>query len=107
MTDIRAEEYWAKKGDVNLFVFRKRQAEATGQPVLFLVHGSSFCGPTGFDLQVLHMVEGCFVGFRFVADHCTPDAISGFVELGAASSHARGPTTLGQFGRLPFSGKST
>jgi pimeloyl-ACP methyl ester carboxylesterase len=52
MTDIRAEEYWAKKGDVNLFVFRKRQAEATGQPVLFLVHGSSFCGPTGFDLQV-------------------------------------------------------
>ena len=38
MTDIRAEEYWAKKGDVNLFVFRKRQAEATGQPVLFLVH---------------------------------------------------------------------
>jgi hypothetical protein len=62
---------------------------------------------TGFDLQVLHMVEGCFVGLRFVADHCTPDAISGFVELGAASSHARGPTTLGQFGRLPFSGKST
>lgn len=60
---------------------------------------------TGFDLQVLHMVEGCFVGFRFVADDCTPDALSGFVELGAASSHARGPTTLGQFGRLPFSGK--
>jgi hypothetical protein len=54
---------------------------------------------------VLHMVEGCFVGFRFVADDCTPDALSGFVELGAASSHARGPTTLGQFGRLPFSGK--
>jgi pimeloyl-ACP methyl ester carboxylesterase len=52
MTDIRAEEYWAKKGDVDLFVFRKRQPEATGQPVLFLVHGSSFCGPTGFDLQV-------------------------------------------------------
>jgi hypothetical protein len=60
----------------------------------------------GFDLQVFHMVEGCFVGFRFVADDCTPDALSGFVELGAASSHARGPTTLGQFGRLPFSGKS-
>ena len=52
MTDIRAEEYWAKKGDVDLFVFRKRQAGATGHPVLFLVHGSSFCGPTGFDLQV-------------------------------------------------------
>jgi pimeloyl-ACP methyl ester carboxylesterase len=52
MTDIQADEYWAKKGDVDLFVFRKRQTGTAGQPVLFLVHGSSFCGPTGFDLQV-------------------------------------------------------
>jgi len=59
----------------------------------------------GFDVQVFHMVEGCFVSFRFVADECTPDHLSGFVELGAASSHARGPTTLRQFGRLPFSGE--
>ncbi len=59
----------------------------------------------GFDVQVLHMVEGCFVGFRFVADQCTPNRVSGFVELGAASSHAMGPTALGQFGRLPFNGQ--
>lgn len=59
----------------------------------------------GFDVQVFHMVEGCFVSFRFVADECTPDRLSGFVVLGAASSHARGPTTLRQFGRLPFSGE--
>ena len=59
----------------------------------------------GFDVQVFHMVEGCFVGFRFVADQCTPDRVSGFVELGAASSHAKGPTTLSQFGRLPFIGE--
>lgn len=52
MTDIKADEYWAKKGDVDLFMFRKRDAARSGQPVLFLVHGSSFCGPTGFDLQV-------------------------------------------------------
>jgi len=59
----------------------------------------------GFDIQVFHMVEGCFVGFRFVADDCPSDRLSGFVELGAASSHAKGPTTLRQFGRLPFSGE--
>ena len=52
MSEIQADEYWAKKGDVELFMFRKRQAGANGLPVLFLVHGSSFCGPTGFDLQV-------------------------------------------------------
>tara|TARA_R110002126_G_scaffold5507_2_gene29149 strand:- start:197 stop:1105 length:909 start_codon:yes stop_codon:yes gene_type:complete len=56
MTDteavIQADEYWAQKGDVDLFIFRKRAAGRTGQPVLFMVHGSSFCGPTGFDLQV-------------------------------------------------------
>jgi pimeloyl-ACP methyl ester carboxylesterase len=52
MTDIQADEYWAKKGKVDLFMFRKRRAGDAGLPVLFLVHGSSFCGATGFDLQV-------------------------------------------------------
>jgi pimeloyl-ACP methyl ester carboxylesterase len=52
MTDIQADEYRAKKGNVELFMFRKRPAGKPGLPVLFLVHGSSFCGPTGFDLQV-------------------------------------------------------
>ncbi len=57
----------------------------------------------GFDLQVFHMVEGSFVSFRFVAETCTPDRLSGFVELGAAGSHTKGPTTLRQFGKVPFS----
>jgi len=43
--DIWSQEYWAKKGDVPLFMFRKRLgAPAAGEaprPVLFLVHGSS------------------------------------------------------------------
>jgi pimeloyl-ACP methyl ester carboxylesterase len=64
MTDgqIEQQEYWAQKDDVRLFVFRKRLAEtsldaavngAAGQaPVLFLVHGSSLCARTGFDLEV-------------------------------------------------------
>ena len=56
----------------------------------------------GFDVQIFHWVEGCYVAYRFVAEDCTTDSLSGFVELGAASSHARGPTTLRQFGRVPF-----
>lgn len=50
---IIASEYWASKGDVRLYLYRKRQAQATGpQPLLFLVHGSSFSGRGGYDLQV-------------------------------------------------------
>tara|TARA_A100001037_G_scaffold94110_1_gene85591 strand:- start:168 stop:1646 length:1479 start_codon:yes stop_codon:yes gene_type:complete len=56
----------------------------------------------GFDLQIFHWVEGCYVGYRFVTEVCAADRLSGYVELGAASSHARGPTTLRQFGRVPF-----
>lgn len=56
MTDIWSREYWTRKGDVDLFLFRKRvgapKAGDDPLPVLFLVHGSSFCGPSGFDLQV-------------------------------------------------------
>ena len=54
---IVANEYWAKKGDVDLYLYRKQSTEDKGgkpgpKPVLFLVHGSSFSGRGGFDLQV-------------------------------------------------------
>lgn len=51
---IQAEEHWAQKGDVKLYLYRKRLPEDGGarRPVLFLVHGSSFSGRGGFDLQV-------------------------------------------------------
>jgi pimeloyl-ACP methyl ester carboxylesterase len=43
--DIWSQDYWAKKGDVPLFMFRKRLGAPTAndppRPVLFLVHGSS------------------------------------------------------------------
>ena len=56
MTDMWSAEYWALKGDVKLYMFRKRiGAPRPGEapkPVFFLVHGSSFSGPTGFDLHV-------------------------------------------------------
>ena len=56
MSTFWCAEYWAQKGDVKLYVYRKRvAAPVPGEaplPVLFLVHGSSFSGRSGFDLQV-------------------------------------------------------
>jgi alpha-beta hydrolase superfamily lysophospholipase len=50
------QEYWAQKGNVRLYMFRKRAtAPVAGQPalpVLFLVHGSSISGRSTFDLTV-------------------------------------------------------
>src|ERR1700687_149245 len=52
---IWSKEYWAQKGDVKLYMFRKRvgapQAGKAALPVLFLVHGSSISS-TSFDLTV-------------------------------------------------------
>ena len=52
-------EYWALKGPVRLYLYRKRagkplraNAKAAALPVLFLVHGSSFCGRSTYDLTV-------------------------------------------------------
>src|SRR6266704_6259329 len=49
-------EYWARKGDVSLYMFRKRRAPPrkgeTPLPVLFLVHGSSISARPSFDLTV-------------------------------------------------------
>jgi pimeloyl-ACP methyl ester carboxylesterase len=50
-----SREYWATKGNVALYLFRKRADPPRGKadrPVFFLVHGSSFCGRSGFDLDV-------------------------------------------------------
>src|SRR5579862_2630253 len=52
---IWSNEYWAQKGDVKLYMFRKRvgapQAGKPPLPVLFLVHGSSMSSTT-FDVTV-------------------------------------------------------
>ncbi len=54
--NIWSGEYWAKKGDVKLFMFRKRvgspSAGAKPLPVLFLVHGSSMSSLSSYDLTV-------------------------------------------------------
>jgi pimeloyl-ACP methyl ester carboxylesterase len=54
--EIWSHEYWAHKGDVKLYLFRKRiGAPAAGEPqrpVLFLVHGSSNSSRSSYDLTV-------------------------------------------------------
>ncbi len=51
---IVAEDHWAENGPVKLYLYRKRVVGdgPDSKPVLFLVHGSSFSGRGGFDLQV-------------------------------------------------------
>lgn len=52
-TEIVAEEHWAKKGAVDLCLFRKYLPKAIREPrrVLFLVHGSSASARTAYDLD--------------------------------------------------------
>ncbi len=54
--NIWGGEYWAHKGDVKLYLFRKRiGAPAAGEParpVLFMVHGSSNSSRSSYDLSV-------------------------------------------------------
>lgn len=49
---IRADEYWADKRGVRLWVYRKRVAAGEPRGRLFCVHGSSYSGKTMFDLHV-------------------------------------------------------
>ena len=54
--NIWSHEYWAKKGDVKLSLWRKRlgtpQSGERPLPVLFLVHGSSMSARSSYDLTV-------------------------------------------------------
>src|ERR1700758_4334460 len=53
---IWSGDYWANKGDVKLYMYRKRvgapAAGAQPLPVLFLVHGSSMSSVSSYDLTV-------------------------------------------------------
>src|SRR5476651_2217973 len=54
--DIWSAEYWSKKGDVKLNLWRKRagapKAGGTALPTVFLVHGSSNSARSSYDLNV-------------------------------------------------------
>lgn len=53
---IWSGEYWAKKGDIALYIFRKRlgapKSGEEARPILFLAHGSSVSSRPSFDLMV-------------------------------------------------------
>jgi pimeloyl-ACP methyl ester carboxylesterase len=51
---VVAEQFWANKGSVKLWIYRKQLAApaAAPRPLLFLVHGSSYSSQTMYDLQV-------------------------------------------------------
>jgi len=51
-TEVTGEEHWAKKGDVDLFMYRKYVGKPDAKrPVLVLVHGSSQAARTSYDLS--------------------------------------------------------
>lgn len=54
--NLWSKDYWAKKGDVKLNLWRKRvdapRAGAAVKPVVFLVHGSSNSSRSSYDLTV-------------------------------------------------------
>ena len=59
MTAIVSNEYWARKGEANLYVFRKRLARSpvgssssSSGRVLFLIHGSSLSAIPSYDLHI-------------------------------------------------------
>jgi len=70
---VWSREYWTQKGDVKLYMFRKRRAAPkAGErplPVLFLAHGSSMSGRPTFDLTVPgrgeYSLMNTFAGFGF------------------------------------------
>ena len=66
-------EYWAEKGSVKLYMFRKRlgapKADERSRPVLFMVHGSSISARPSFDLAVPghgeYSMMNVFAGYGF------------------------------------------
>jgi pimeloyl-ACP methyl ester carboxylesterase len=54
--DIWSREYWAHRGDIKLYLFRKNAGPAPSghstRPILFLCHGSSVSSRPTFDLEV-------------------------------------------------------
>lgn len=61
---IVAEEYWASKNGVKLWVYRKYSgASDAKRPLLFLVHGSSYSGKTMFDLEVPDRSDYSFMDY--------------------------------------------
>ncbi len=115
---IWSGEYWAKKGEVSLSLYRKRAAAPrpgeTPLPVLFLVHGSSISSRSSFDLTVPgadeYSLMNVFARYGYdvwTMDHegygrstvtaGNSDIKSGVADLEAASAVVARETGLGKF----------
>ena len=51
-TPIAGVEHWAKKGDVDLFLFEKHAGVPGNKPVVLFVHGSSMSSQATFDMKM-------------------------------------------------------
>jgi alpha-beta hydrolase superfamily lysophospholipase len=71
--DIRSAEYWAKKSDVKLNLWRKQLgapiAGEAQKPLIFLVHGSSNSTRTTYDLTVPGKGEYSFMNVLAIAGY--------------------------------------
>ena len=116
MTKILSNEYTARKGDVNLYIFRKRlsgasEAQLKSKPLLFLVHGSSMSARSSYDLTVPgdddYSLMDVFASYGFdvwTMDHegysrsshtdGNSDIASGVEDLKAATELVRKETTI-------------
>jgi pimeloyl-ACP methyl ester carboxylesterase len=121
---MSSAEYWARKGAVKLYVYRKQlvhTSAAPARPVLFLVHGSSMSGRSTFDLtvpgQAGYSMMDAFASYGFdvwTMDHegygrsdrtsGNSDIASGVEDLRAAMDVVRRETGLG---RAHFFGESS
>jgi pimeloyl-ACP methyl ester carboxylesterase len=111
--EIVRTEYSAKKGDVPLYLFRKRIAQKAGDPpspVLFLVHGSSNSAGTSYDLTVPgkgeYSMMNVFAGYGFDVWSMDHDGYgrsgssgnSSDIASGVADLQAALPVVLGESG---------
>jgi hypothetical protein len=104
-SDIWSGEYWARKGDVPLWMFRKRlgapKAGEPARPVVFFVHGSSVTS-RAFDLTVPGKDEYSVMNefARYGFDSWTMDH-ENYGKSGRTSGIAAVPDLVEFFEKLP------
>ncbi len=121
---IWSREYWANKGAVKLYIYRKRIGAPVkgkaGKPVVFLIHGSTLAGRSTYDLkagdQDLSMMDMLArAGFDvWTMDHegyghSSHTEANGDLEAGVADIEAAMPVIEAETGRskIHFFGESS
>ena len=121
-----SKEYWAEKENIKLHIFRRQlaspSADGSPKPISFFVHGSSYAGITGHDLEVPgredYSLMNTFArlgydvwsmdhegyGFSGLREGANSDIASGVEDLKAATDIIIGETGVSSF---LFSGQSS